>query len=69
MQTTCISRVHVIFLYRKSRLHVKIKSFPAFELVRDYGTIYNPTGVNSLKEHSKEKIHKLPLTVLEIEDY
>ena len=55
-------RVEDNIFVQKSRLSLSLC------LVRDYGTFYTPIGVSSRKEHLK-KIHKLLLTVLEIEDY
>ena len=52
---------------QKSRLHMKLKSFPAF------GTrLWNclpPDWRKLTKRALKRKIHKLLLTVLELEDY
>ena len=52
---------------RKSRLHMKLKSFPAFG-TRLWNCLH-PDWRKLTKRVFKRKIHKLLLTVLEIEDY
>ena len=44
---------------------MKLKTFPVFGT----RTVYTQIGISSRKEHFKRKIHKLLLTVFEIEDY
>ena len=60
------SCAHNLFV-QKSRLHINLKSFPAF------GTrLWNCLHLDwhkLMKRAFKRKIHKLLLTVLEIEDY
>ena len=51
----------------KSRLHIKLKSFPAFG-TRLWNCLH-PDWRKLSKRAFKRKIHKLLLTVLEIEDY
>ena len=67
MNTTRVSRVQITLFVQKSRLQMKLKSFPAF------GTrLWNclpPDWRKLPKRALKRKIHKLLLTVLEIEDY
>ena len=41
----------------------------SLHLVRDYGTVCTQIGGKLMKKTFKRKIHKLLLTVLEIEDY
>ena len=52
---------------QKSRLHIKLKSFPAFG-TRLWNCLH-PDWRKLTKRAFKRKIHKLLLTVLEIEDY
>ena len=52
---------------QKSRLHTKLKSFPAFG-TRLWNCLH-PDWRKLTKRAFKRKIHKLLLTVLEIEDY
>ena len=60
MLTTRVSRVQIIVLYRKS--------FPAFPGTRLWNCLH-PDWRKLTKRAFKRKIHKLLLTVLEIEDY
>ena len=52
---------------QKSRLNMKLKSFPAFG-TRLWNCVH-PDWRKLTKRAFKRKIHKLLLTVLEIEDY
>ena len=52
---------------QKSRLHMKLKSFPAFG-TRLWNCLH-PDWRKLTERAFKRKIHKLLLTVLEIEDY
>ena len=52
---------------QKSRLHMKLKSFPAFG-TRLWNCLH-PDWRKLTKREFNGKIHKLLLTVLEIEDY
>ena len=52
---------------QKSRLHMKLKSFPAFG--RRLWNCLLPDWHKLMKGAFKRKIHKLLLTVLKIEDY
>ena len=52
---------------QKSRLHMKLKSFPAFG-TRLWNCLH-PDWRKLTKRAFKRKIHKLLLTVIEIEDY
>ena len=52
---------------QKSRLNMKLKSFPAFA-TRLWNCVH-PDWRKLTKRAFKRKIHKLLLTVLEIEDY
>ena len=54
---------------QKSRLHMKLKSFPAFG-TRLWNCLHPDWCTCKLTKRAfKRKIHKLLLTVLEIEDY
>ena len=52
---------------QKSRLHMKLKPFPAFG--RRLCNCLHPDWRKLTKRAFKRKIHKLLLTVLEIQDY
>ena len=68
MYTTSVSRVQIIFLYRNlDFLDLKLKSFPAFG-TRLWNCVH-PDCRKLTKRAFKRKVHKLLLTVLEIEDY
>ena len=67
MYTTRVSRVQIILFVQKSRLHMKLKSFPAFG-ARLWNCLH-PDWRKLTKRAFKRKIHKLLLTVLEIENY
>ena len=63
---TCFSCANNLFV-QKSRLNMKLKSFPAFGT-----TLWNclhPDWRKLTKRAFQRKMHKLLLTVLEIEDY
>ena len=66
MHTTRVSRADNLFV-QKSRLHMKLKSFPAFG-TRLWNCLH-PDWRKLTKRTFKRKIHKLLLTVLEIEYY
>ena len=63
---TCFSCADNLFV-QKCRLHIKLKSFPAFG-TRLWNCLH-PDWRKLTKRAFKRKIHKLLLTVLEIEDY
>ena len=63
---TRFSYVDNLFV-QKSRLHMKLKSFAAFG-ARLWNSLH-PDWRKLMKRAFKRKLHKLLLTVLEIEDY
>ena len=63
MRFSCADNLFV----QKSRLHMKLKSFPAFG-TRLWNCLH-PDWCKLMKKAFKRKIHKFLLTVLEIEDY
>ena len=63
---TCFSCANNLFV-QKSRLHMKLKSFPAFG-TRLWNCLH-PDWRKLTKRAFQRKMHKLLLTVLEIEDY
>ena len=63
MRFSCADNLFV----QKSRLHMKLRSFPAFD-TRLWNCL--PPNWRKLRKRAfKRKIHKLLLTVLEVEDY
>ena len=63
---TCFSCANNLFV-QKSRLHMKLKSFPAFGT--RFWNCLHPDWRKLTKRAFQRKMHKLLLTVLEIEDY
>ena len=67
MYTTRVSRVQIIFSYRNLDYRRNLSPFPAFG-TRLWNCLH-PDWRKRTKRAFKRKIHKLLLTVLEIEDY